>query len=167
MKWKNGKGETFEIAKFPEEGPFLWRLSMAPVLDNGPFSKFPGFDRYLVVVEGKGLKLGDKILGEGDLIRFSGDEFTYGELTQGKILDFNLIYNREKVRVNYEILEETGSILTKGKISFLFALKGKLIITDGESEIELNMKDTLQFNVPLKIVKKDLKSSFVLIDLHY
>ena len=55
--WKNGKGTTSEIAIDPEGAnfatePFSWRLSSASVLQSGPFSEFPGYDRYLVLIEG-------------------------------------------------------------------------------------------------------------------
>ena len=60
MPWKNGKGETIEIAVFPEGASvdtFDWRISMAPVASNGPFSVFPGIDRTLSILTGDGMML--------------------------------------------------------------------------------------------------------------
>ena len=51
MPWKNGGGETAEIAVSPPGAAlddFDWRLSMARVETDGPFSAFPGIDRTLV-----------------------------------------------------------------------------------------------------------------------
>lgn len=45
MPWKNGRGETTEIAVWPEGAglqDFGWRLSMAGVSEHGAFSAFPG-----------------------------------------------------------------------------------------------------------------------------
>ncbi len=44
MPWKNGGGETAEIAVFPPSADlseFGWRISMATVSSDGPFSAFP------------------------------------------------------------------------------------------------------------------------------
>src|ERR1700720_3517473 len=58
--WKNGGGSTTEIAAAPEGASldiFDWRISMARVASDGPFSDFPGIDRTLAVVSGHGLAL--------------------------------------------------------------------------------------------------------------
>lgn len=55
MPWKNGGGETLEIAIFPPGASvdnFSWRLSMARVDASGPFSLFSSTDRILAVLEG-------------------------------------------------------------------------------------------------------------------
>ena len=57
--WKNGGGVTREIAAHPPEAGldgFDWRLSMADVASDGPFSAFPGIDRTLTVIEGAGAR---------------------------------------------------------------------------------------------------------------
>lgn len=60
--WKNGQGKTQEIAKCTDvktaNGPsFVWRLSIATIEQEGPFSRFPGTDRTLMLLDGKGLQL--------------------------------------------------------------------------------------------------------------
>ena len=55
MPWKNGGGETIEIMVSPPAADFTsmdWRLSMATVASDGPFSSFPGIDRTLSVLSG-------------------------------------------------------------------------------------------------------------------
>ena len=52
MPWKNGGGETVEVIVHPEGASlsdFGWRVSMATVASDGPFSVFPGIDRTLAV----------------------------------------------------------------------------------------------------------------------
>ena len=56
VPWKNGGGVTREVAAFPDGAgfdDFLWRISMAEVRADGPFSVFPGVDRVLAVLEGR------------------------------------------------------------------------------------------------------------------
>ena len=60
VPWKNGGGETIEIAVSPEGAGFAdfdWRVSMARVAGDGPFSAFPGIDRTLTVLDGGVLHL--------------------------------------------------------------------------------------------------------------
>src|SRR5690606_386633 len=58
--WKNGGGETAEIAVSPAGAgfdDFDWRISTAIVAQSGPFSGFPGVDRVLTVIEGGAMEL--------------------------------------------------------------------------------------------------------------
>lgn len=60
MPWKNGGGQTTEIAVFPPHASvedFGWRISMATVGEDGPFSVFPGVDRTLSILSGEGIEL--------------------------------------------------------------------------------------------------------------
>ncbi|MBI3558729.1 MAG: HutD family protein, partial [Deltaproteobacteria bacterium] len=79
MPWKNGRGTTRQIAIFPEDAAFpgdefLWRVSSAKVTEAGPFSAFPGCDRFLAVWQGAGLLLGTQSLEPLVPQKFSGDE---------------------------------------------------------------------------------------------
>src|SRR3546814_10305481 len=58
MPWKNGGGSTTEVAVAPDGAgldEFDWRISMAVVGADGPFSGFPGVDRTLAVPARAGL----------------------------------------------------------------------------------------------------------------
>jgi uncharacterized protein len=171
MKWKNGRGETSEIARFPEEDPFLWRLSMAPVVENGPFSLFPGYDRYLTLVEGKGLRIKDEVVHFGEVIKFSGDENISGELIDGKIIDLNLIVRRNLVQVKYEVLKLSGKPYSFYKgvgVAFIFGLSGELNISIGEGSFIVKEKDTLQMDDPKgQVIIISGKGSFVLVELNW
>lgn len=60
VPWRNGGGVTREIAvRAGADTPFdmLWRVSAATVAAPGPFSRFEGIDRTLVVIAGNGLVL--------------------------------------------------------------------------------------------------------------
>lgn len=55
--WKNGGGTTQEIACGAAPGAFDWRVSVARIEADGPFSSFPGVDRVIVLLDGAGVRL--------------------------------------------------------------------------------------------------------------
>lgn len=103
--WKNGGGSTTEIAVEPPDASledFDWRISMALVASDGPFSAFDDIDRTLAVVRGNGLVLA--IAGnapvtldrESDPIQFAGDVATSARLLDGAITDLNVMTRRQR-----------------------------------------------------------------------
>ena len=107
MAWKNGGGQTIEIAVSPQGAgldDFDWRISMARVERDGPFSAFNGVDRTLAVLSGDGLQLS---IGRGPAVEitdgspplaFDGGAVTHGELRGGPVLDLNLMTRRNRFR---------------------------------------------------------------------
>jgi environmental stress-induced protein Ves len=51
QRWKNGGGVTHEIAADAEQPP-AWRMSVATIERDGPFSDFRGYDRTILAIEG-------------------------------------------------------------------------------------------------------------------
>jgi environmental stress-induced protein Ves len=113
VPWKNGGGITHEVAKAEEDGRLLWRLSLAEVASDGPFSLFPGLARILTVIDGDGMDLRDAtghIVHPVPLLQpvaFSGDEPLSGTLRNGPCLDFNLIYDPARFRGIVRVLSGT------------------------------------------------------------
>ncbi len=106
MPWKNGGGETVEITIFPEKASladFDWRVSMATVATDGPFSSFPGIDRTLSILQGKGMRLmieGRKpalLTGETAPLPFPADVATSATLVDGPIVDLNVMTRRGRL----------------------------------------------------------------------
>ncbi|MGY6248657.1 HutD/Ves family protein [Bosea thiooxidans] len=103
MPWKNGGGTTTEIAVAPEGASlsdFDWRISMAHVGQDGPFSSFPGIDRTLSVLTGNGIRLA---FGDGETAAldratapffFAADRAVDGVLVDGAIDDLNVMSRR-------------------------------------------------------------------------
>ncbi len=103
MPWKNGGGTTTEIAVAPEGATlsdFDWRISMAHVGQDGPFSAFPGIDRTLSVLTGNGIRLA---FGDGETVAldqaarpffFAADRAVAGLLVDGPIDDLNVMSRR-------------------------------------------------------------------------
>ncbi len=103
MPWKNGGGETVEVIVHPEDADlsaFGWRVSMATVASDGPFSVFPNIDRTLAVLSGDGMELviegvGEKLLTQETApLAFPADAPTAARLTGGPITDLNVMTRR-------------------------------------------------------------------------
>jgi environmental stress-induced protein Ves len=101
--WKNGGGSTTQIAAGPAGSSletFDWRISMAHIASDGPFSHFPGIDRTLVVVKGNDLALtvgsnAPVTISSGtDPVSFPGDVPTSARLVAGAITDLNVMTRR-------------------------------------------------------------------------
>ena len=72
--WKNGGGVTREIIRWPETGNYDVRVSLAEVERDGPFSTFPGYIRWTVLVAGS-IRLDEHELHDvGDLVELAGEQ---------------------------------------------------------------------------------------------
>ena len=97
MPWKNGGGVTQEIFRLPSSGEnFQFRVSKATVHQSGPFSKFPHIDRFLMLLNGQGFVLNQKIQFNKplDSFEFAGEEEYFCELINGSCTDFNVMIDR-------------------------------------------------------------------------
>ncbi len=118
MPWRNGGGMTTELAVEPTNEPaFSFRVSVADVSASGPFSRFLGYDRHIVVIDGDGMRLdcgehGAFELTRGAPVTFSGDWDTHGELDSGPVRDFNVMVKRTYARSSFAVrtLDETATL---------------------------------------------------------
>lgn len=103
VPWKNGQGTTreiFRIAYDNEPDQFYFRISVASVSKSGPFSQFPGKDRFLMLLEGKGFRLSfedqsEVVLANAfDSIEFEGEENIECHLIDKAAVDFNVMTQR-------------------------------------------------------------------------
>ncbi len=102
--WKNGAGLTRELAVEPRGAgatDFDWRISIAEVDRDAPFSAFPGVDRCITLLSGAGMRLAS-IDGSIDHrldrvhapFTFSGDLALDATLLGGACSDFNVMTRR-------------------------------------------------------------------------
>ena len=140
MPWKNGGGTTTEIWKAASPaGEMLWRLSIADVASDGPFSEFPGIDRWIMVISGKGMELTIDGLGTKRLDRpfehlfFPGDATTDCRLIDGPIRDFNFMIARSFGEGTLQVLQ-----LTAGMAAPLGENTAAVYVLAGSVEIESN-----------------------------
>lgn len=114
MSWRNGGGTTLELALEPLDATLAsglhWRVSSAEVGVSGPFSAFPGMDRWLLLLEGAGFDLDFGSRGRVDLtaplvpIRFSGEWPASATLVDGPSTDLNLMVEARRFRSFVEVL---------------------------------------------------------------
>jgi environmental stress-induced protein Ves len=123
--WKNGRGTTTELWRLERDGKLLVRLSQAAVVEDGPFSVFPGIERNLTVLSGPGFRLtGDGI----DLhcrplvpVAFPGDIALSATETMGQQSDdFNVMTSRGLPLP--EVSLRQSETLAPGGMLALFAL---------------------------------------------
>lgn len=118
VPWKNGRGSTLEIAIHPAGATvaddFDWRVSMAAVVADGPFSDFPGIDRTLVLLAGAGADLvstaGTRTwAGHHALVRFPGDVGCHARLHAGPVQDLGLMVRRAAFAHAAEVVAVHGT----------------------------------------------------------
>lgn len=68
--WKNGRGTTSEVIRVPDVADYQLRISVAAVIESGPFSTFPGYTRWSLLLEGGPVWLNGEPLDR--LRRFDG-----------------------------------------------------------------------------------------------
>ena len=153
MPWKNGAGTTTEIAVSPEGAgleTFDWRVSMARVETDGPFSAFPGVDRTLAVLEGEGMIL--NVAGRipfglteaSQPLLFPADAQTHADLISGPITDLNVMSRRGLMSHSVERMEISGTVdlTVSGDATLIFCHRGCVRVS-GEEQFVLGSLDTL------------------------
>lgn len=149
--WKNGGGSTTEIAIEPQVASldqFNWRVSMARVESDGPFSEFSGVDRTLALVKGNGLALaiGDAaavVLQRGsEPIRFAGDIPTSARLIAGQITDLNVMTRRKRFTHKLRRIQEPATCdFDDHDVAVVVACSGHVILTSARDVITLDESD--------------------------
>lgn len=114
MPWANGGGTTYEVAIDPpgaSMGDFDWRVSLADIEVDGPFSLLAGIDRILVLTSGRGMDLSIdgrvERLYAGDVVRFAGEAEVVATLTDGPTRDLNIMTRRDVCSAEVCIVTES------------------------------------------------------------
>jgi uncharacterized protein len=123
--WKNGRGCTTELWRLESEGRLLVRLSRAAVVEDGPFSVFPGIERNLTVLSGPGFRLTggghDFRCAPLEPVAFPGDVALEATETLGMPSDdFNVMTARDLPLPEVRVVRKTS--LPAGGLLALYAL---------------------------------------------
>lgn len=154
MPWKNGGGETSEIAISPP-GATLdtleWRVSMAMVAQDGPFSIFAGIDRTLCILDGAGMELDFGADGGTRAVtrdiapfHFPADLPVQARLLAGTITDLNVMTRRDRYRhsVSRLVVDEQLTLEISAGQSLLFCEDGTVTCAvAGKADIRLGSRD--------------------------
>jgi len=174
VPWKNGGGTTAEVAAFPEGSNFEtfgWRISMADVASDGPFSTFPGIDRTLIVVEGDGIELDVEGIAypldrTSPKLSFSGDDITTGRLLGGPIRDLNVMTRRGQFRHRTRLVGSGVALLSEDTAAaFLVALDGPFDVTLDSTIHSLQGLDTLMLEATQDLIQISGTGRAILVEI--
>ncbi len=145
MPWRNGGGSTTELHAEEHdnyEGP-VWRISMAEVASDGPFSHFEDYDRTLMLVKGPGMTLHHESGAEDVLDQrfamatFKGDISTHAILHGDEIRDFNVFSLRHYCRHTVAVITRAHDtwLCTDATTLLVFAIDGDVQVTSPSGQV--------------------------------
>lgn len=136
--WKNGGGVTREIVCQPPGAgmdAFDWRVSIAHIASNGPFSRFEQVDRVITLLEGAGVHLRSsdgawehRLDQAWQPFAFAGEAPVQGDLIAGDCHDFNVMVRRGRCRAQVVVHHGAGS-LPPTREGLVMALAGSWQLT--------------------------------------
>ena len=162
MPWKNGLGSTTEVAVHPAGaslGDFDWRISMASVTADGPFSVFAEIDRTLSVLNGAGIRLtvagrqAEALNQASAPYAFPGDAATSASLIDGPITDLNVMTRRGRVTHRVERLELATPVERRADVTLTLVLcwRGTVFVEAGGEDARLDLFDSALFEAATSI----------------
>ncbi len=177
LPWRNGLGSTVELlAETPNKNEdFSWRLSIASVANDGPFSDFSGYDRTLLLLEGSGITLNKpngifKVLNSSlDYANFKGEDLIDATLHDGPIKDFNIMTLRSICTSSVTAIDETSESLLNINADKLlvYSIKPVNIQIGLEASISLEANHLLQFNYYINNTMTLDKTQAIVIQINY
>src|ERR1043165_8979595 len=95
--WRNGGGRTRELLAWPHVADWKVRISVADIDRDGPFSAYPGVDRWFGVLSGEGVIMRGRALKPNEgMVRFPGEDAPDCTLIDGPTQDFNVMHRRDR-----------------------------------------------------------------------
>ncbi|WP_043266073.1 HutD family protein [Streptomyces sp. CT34] len=118
VPWSNGGGLTREIAAHPPGAgweAFAWRVSLADVTRDGPYSPLPGVRRILTVVDGAGLELTvdgavHRLPGRLRPFAFPGAAATGSRLLGGPVVNLNVMCREGRATAAVTVVRGTREV---------------------------------------------------------
>ena len=152
--WKNGGGITHEIAREDDADGTRWRLSIAEVASDGPFSRFDGIDRVILMLNGNGFCLHgvganpERIVTPLQAFAFAGEAAIQCTLVDGPVRDFNLMSRRQQVNATLQVLRVSAvrQTLPVSPNTFVFVAAGRLFAELNGHGYLLDAEQTLQLS---------------------
>jgi len=155
-RWANGGGWTRTLLAWPDPARWALRISVADVEQAGPFSLFPGVDRWFAVLEGDGVRLATAgrasvVVRAGDeqLHAFPGDAATNCELLGGATRDLNVMVRRREARTTIRRLRD-GDPRSDAEFLACFVCDAAALTTDDEAAIPLARHALAWFENPAR-----------------
>ena len=128
QSWKNLLGVTHEIWREPDREDFHIRVSLAEVTASGPFSQFPGYQRWTFLVGPAPIVLaGTELVAPGDRVVVPGTEPIDAELRAGPTFLLNILAYGQI---------EVGHGSTTNRVRFRFDLAQQRAYLEDDIECE-------------------------------
>lgn len=153
VKWKNGGGVTQDVLLLPDGAThedFDIRISLAPIVEEGPFSSFPGIDRHITRLSPTPLALafanGTKELARLEPLYFDSVLQPRSVLAEGPAWVINVMTRRG--RWHAQVMPATaghGPLLAapEGGLVVLHAVTGTWQIGDAAGSVLVRPGETL------------------------
>lgn len=156
MPWKNGGGFTREVAVSPAGATFEtldWRVSLAAVVEDGPFSLFNGMDRTLCVTRGAGIRLQTNaespiaLYETSEPYSFDGEATTNARLIDGPIEDLSVMSRRGCFRHHVRRIAFTDAVElgTQAQPFIIYCQRGDLTCVSHLESAQLHADDAVIF----------------------
>jgi len=131
MPWANGRGTSYEVARGGGD-PWSWRVAIAPVVEDGPFSTLPGVDRWLVVLDDAPIVLAidgtECVAHMGEVVAFTGESQVTAALPSGPTRDCGLMVRRGAA---------TGAMQVVGPGT----ISGSMLVAVGDAVVQVDGTD--------------------------
>jgi uncharacterized protein len=151
--WKNGGGTTQELAVGRKGDTLLWRLSMAQITANGPFSVFPGLTRIQTIVGGQGLYLSgtDQMISVAPLapVVFDGAVPFECALMDGPCQALNLMFDPVHVQADVSVLSGPATQVGCDE-TLIYCVRGSVRCVDETlaQGAGISSEEAIEINVP-------------------
>ncbi len=160
VRWSNGRGWTREIHvagagagdrdRDRDGDSWDWRLSIAEIEGAAPFSRFPGVERELVLLDGDGLRLDldndevHELQPPHQRLRFAGERALHGTPLGRRASCFNLMWRRDAVvaQLWHRPLAGTMVVFVDPGETWALHLLGGRVRFEGEASNALASGDT-------------------------
>jgi len=143
--WRNGGGLTRELAAWPEGRDWTWRISVAEVAADGPFSHFPGVQRFFAVLGGKGVRLTadgrpHEVTATSAPLEFDGAATVDCQLLAGPTQDLNLMLQRGRASGAMTRLADAHSWVTAEEgVVAIYALEAPAVVREPASATSVDL----------------------------
>lgn len=136
--WRNGGGVTQELLAWPHEAvgsDWQLRISVARIDSDGPFSAYPGVERWFAVLQGEGVRLRFAnrrvMLGAGsEPVRFEGAAAPGCDLLDGPTQDLNLMVRSDAGRGAMRLARAGDDWVSTARLRAVYTAEAATLLID-------------------------------------
>ena len=141
--WRNGGGSTRELLTWPAGTDWHCRISVARIEQDGPFSAYPGVERWFTVLQGSGvmLRFGDRdtvLTAASEPLRFEGSNAPACCLLDGATQDLNLMVRGDAGSGSMRVIRSGHDWTSSATLRAVFAAETVTLQIDGGDCMQLS-----------------------------